>query len=246
MKTLADLKRDAKTGMYEGRMIVRCGSTTDIPEKLRGWRRIQSSNSKAVFFLRDDGKLSELRVEKSSLVEYDGDYLTTYRAGYRDLNDKEKKVMDGWKSYSGTPDFKERAKVDVYTDGSSTYWSKVAYFKKSGMEYLMGLEKQGGLKYDLRTGKVQDDSIKGEVDMKYEIRKAKVVYEDKYIKVERTYKEYDFIATIENKCDYQVCVVVNGEEMYIESNDWAGILADDSGQEILSNLEQGKVEVLEG
>lgn len=34
--------------------------------------------------------------------------------------------------------------------------------------------------------------------------------------------------------------------MYIESNGWAGILADDSGREILGNLEQGKVEVLEG
>ena len=246
MKTLADLKRDAMTGLYEGRMLIRCGSADDIPERLQGWRKIQGANSKAIFFLRDDGNLSELRIEKSSLVEYDDYSLTTYRAGYRDLNDEEKKVMDGWKAYSGTPDFKAQAEADVYTDGSSTYWSEVAYFKKAGKEYLMGHEKQGGLKYDYRTGKVQDDKIKGEVDMKYEIRKAKVVYEDEYIKVERTYKEYDFIATIENKCDYQVCVIVGGEEMYIESDGWAGILADDSGREILGNLEQGKVEVLEG
>ena len=246
MKTLADLKRDAMTGLYEGRMLIRCGSADDIPERLQGWRKIQGANSKAIFFLRDDGNLSELRIEKSSLVEYDGNYLTVYRAGYRDLNNEEKKVMDGWKAYSGTPDFKAQAEADVYTDGSSTYWSEVAYFKKAGKEYLMGHEKQGGLKYDYRTGRVQDDKIKGEVDIKYEIRKAKVVYEDQYIKVNRTYKEYDFIATVENKCDYQVCVVANGEEMYIESNGWAGILADDSGRAMLGNFEQGKVNVLEG
>lgn len=173
MKTLADLKRDAKSGLYEGRMVIRCGSAADIPERLQGWRKIQGANSKAIFFLRDDGKLSELRIEKSSLVEYDDYSLTTYRAGYRDLNDEEKKVMDDWKAYSGTPDFKAQAEADVYTDGSSTYWSEVAYFKKAGKEYLMGHEKQGGLKYDCRAGKVQDDKIKGELDMKYEIRKAK-------------------------------------------------------------------------
>lgn len=40
------------------------------------------------------------------------------------------------------------------------------------MEYLMGNERQRGLKYDSYLMKVQDDSIKGEVGMRYEIRKV--------------------------------------------------------------------------
>lgn len=36
----------------------------------------------------------------------------------------------------------------------------------------MGNERQRGLKYDSYLMKVQDDSIKGEVGMRYEIRKV--------------------------------------------------------------------------
>lgn len=130
------------------------------------------SNSVAIFFQNADGKKSELRLEKSSLIEYDGNSLTVYFAGYRDLNAEERKVMDEWNRISGTPEFKERGRVDALTDGSSTYYEKVAYFRKAGMEYLMGNERQRGLKYDSYLMKVQDDSIKGEVGMRYEIRKV--------------------------------------------------------------------------
>ena len=80
--------------------------------------------------------------------------------------------MDGWHRITSTPEFKERGRVDALTDGSSTYYEKVAYFRKAGMEYLMGLERQCGLKYDNYLMKVQDDSIKGEVGMRYEIRRV--------------------------------------------------------------------------
>ena len=101
MKTLADLKRDAKSGTLEAKMIVRCGST-DIPEQLSGWRKIIDSNSVAIFVLRHDGKKSELPLKKSSLVEYDGDSLTVYSAGLRDLTEQEQRVMDGWKQIAST------------------------------------------------------------------------------------------------------------------------------------------------
>lgn len=172
MKTLADLKRDAKSGTLEGRITFHSMWQEGLPERLQGWRRLVGSNSVAIFFQNADGKKSELRLEKSSLVEYDGSSLTVYFAGYRDLNDAERKVMDGWAAIASTPEHKAQAEVDALTDGSSTYWEKVSYFRKAGMEYLMGLEKQGGLKYDWNLMKVRDDSIKGEVGMRYEIRKV--------------------------------------------------------------------------
>lgn len=172
MKTLADLKRDAKSGTLEGRFTYHSMWQDGLPERLQGWRRIVDSNSVAIFFLTADGRKSELRLEKSSLVEYDGSSLTVYFAGYRDLNEAERRVMDEWNRISSTPDFKAREEADALTDGSSTYWSKVAYFRKAGMEYLMGNEKQHGLKYDWNLMKVRDDSIKGEVGMRYEIRKV--------------------------------------------------------------------------
>lgn len=172
MKTLADLKRDAKSGTLEGRFTFHSMWQDGLPERLQGWRRLVDSNSVAIFFQNADGRKSELRLEKSTLVEYDGNSLTVYFAGYRGLNAEESKVMDEWNRISSTPEFKERGRVDALTDGSSTYYEKVAFFRKAGMEYLMGNERQRGLKYDSYLMKVQDDSIKGEVGMRYEIRKV--------------------------------------------------------------------------
>ena len=95
-------------------MILRCGST-DIPESLQGWRKITGCNSVAIFILRNDGKKSDLPLKKASLVEYDGQTLTTYAAGLRDLTEEEQRVMDGWKKISSTEEFKERAINDAYT-----------------------------------------------------------------------------------------------------------------------------------
>lgn len=169
--TLADLKREAKIGTLEAKMTVRCGAT-NIPEQLQGWRKIVDSNSVAIFIMRPDGRKSELRLEKSSLVDYDGEALIVYNSGCRSLNAMESQVMNGWKEKSNTQEFKRREEIDALTDGSSTYWSKVAYFRNAGMEYLMGCKKERGLKYDFVTRTIQDDRIKGVVSMRYEIRKV--------------------------------------------------------------------------
>lgn len=137
MKTLADLKRDAKTGTLEGRITLHSMLGADLPERLQGCRRIIGSNSVAIFFRAPDGNKIELRLEKSSLIEYDGTSLTVYFAGYRDLNDEERRVMDGWKKISSTPEFKAREEMDALTDGLLTYWEKIFYFRKSGKEYLI-------------------------------------------------------------------------------------------------------------
>lgn len=170
MKTLTDLKKDAKSGEYEARMVVRCGSD-NVPSKLSGWRKIVTANTKSIFFEMNDGNLSELPLSKASLTEYDGERLTIYDAGYRDLNAEEQAVMGKWHEYASTPQFIERQEADALADGSSTYWSEVAFFSKAGKEYLLGNKWQRGLKYDWNRKQVQDERIKGAVSMVYEIRK---------------------------------------------------------------------------
>lgn len=170
MKTLQDLKRDAKSGMYEARMVLRCG-TTDIPERLQGWRKIIGSNSVAIFLMMNDGRKSELTVSRASLVEYDGEYIRQYLAGFRAPTEKEQAVLDEWKSYASEPSFVAQAEADAYTDGTSTYWTEVAFFSKAGYEYLMGCKKKRGMIYDRQRGMVQDDRIKGALFMEYEVRR---------------------------------------------------------------------------
>ena len=171
MKSLAEFKREAKSGELEGKMLIRYGSS-DIPEKFKNWRRIVTSNSVSVFFQTDNGEISQLSLPQASLVEYDGDKLTVYYAGYRDLTAEEQRVMDGWKEKSSTPEFQAQANVDALTDGSSTYWAKVTYFRKAGLEYLMGAKEQRGMVYDYNLRQVRDAKIKGPVCMQYAIRKV--------------------------------------------------------------------------
>lgn len=170
MKTLQDLKRDAKTGMLEARLIIRCGST-DIPERLQGWRKIIGSNSTAIFLMMNDGRKSELPVPRASLVEYDGAYIRQYLAGFRSLTEKEQSFLEEWKRYASEPSFAAQVEADAYTDGTSTYWTKVAFFSKAGYEYLMGFNKKRGMVYNPQKGVVYDDRIKGQLYMEYEVRK---------------------------------------------------------------------------
>lgn len=170
LKTLTDLRRDAKSEKLEGRIVYHWMWKEGLPERLQGWRKITDSNSVAIFFQNKDGRKSELRIERASLVDYDGETLIIYNGAERNLNEKEQHVMDEWNKIAQTEDYKKRAYYDALSDGSSTYYQKLAFFQKAGYEYLLGYEKQHGMKYEWSTGKVYDESIKGDILIKYELR----------------------------------------------------------------------------
>lgn len=158
MKTLAELKKDVASGRLYGKMILRSGMP-EIPEKMSGWRKMEIGGTKKILFVNPDGNKSFLEVDRASLIEYDGESLTTYFPGYRELTEIEKKAMNEWREIE-----KE------LNSSSSIYWKEKYFYQKKGMLYLMGCEKQRGLKYDFNTQQIQDDSIKGEVCLKYEIK----------------------------------------------------------------------------
>ena len=70
---------------------------------------------------------------------------------------------------------------------------------------------------------------------------ANIVYEDDKIKVTETGKDYDFIATIENKTSQTVYIVPeNLEEFYILPVDWVGLLADEEGRTTLEAIRKNR------
>lgn len=160
MKTLAQLKRDAKAGNIEARITYRYG--TEIPERLQGWRRMVNSNSVAIFFKNADGNESQLRFGRAALIEYDENALTVYGIGQRELTDEERAVMDEWNSQ------KDELTKDYY----EPYWAMKYFFEKRHMEHLEGFEFVRGLKYDRNTGKVYDMQVRGDVELRYELRAA--------------------------------------------------------------------------
>ena len=182
--SLAQLKRDAKAGVISAVMTVRAGervSQEDLPERLRGPRKIVASNTTSITFenVSEPDRPSYLWLPKASLVEYTDSYLRIYSPGYREPTKGEQLVLDRWGEIEKTEDYQRRLEADVLTDGSSTYYQKVAFFRGYDMEYLMGYQRQRGMCLDfnrLNAGAkafIQDETVRGAVSLEYKIERVK-------------------------------------------------------------------------
>ena len=70
-----------------------------------------------------------------------------------------------------------------------------------------------------------------------------IIFEDKDICIKKTNKNYDFIATIQNKSNRDLYIDFTNEKMeynddtiIVQAQDWIGILADEKGYEFLQKL----------
>lgn len=146
--SVTQLKRDAKEGIISAVMTVRDGlsvNQADLPERLRGARKIigANSNSLTVENPLDADKPSWLPLPKASLIEYTDQYLRIYAPGYREPNVAEQRVLDEWKTIENSEQYQKQVEADCLTDGSSTYYQKMAFFRKHNMEYLFGTKQKG-------------------------------------------------------------------------------------------------------
>ena len=75
----------------------------------------------------------------------------------------------------------------------------------------------------------------------------KVIFENEVIKISKTDKNYDFIAVVENKTDKKAKIRFFDDEVeniIIEPNDWVGLLADEEGYLVLTELETERFDVI--
>lgn len=73
-----------------------------------------------------------------------------------------------------------------------------------------------------------------------------IIFEDAQIVIKTTGKNYDFIATIENKTNKEICIIFANDEIDpIVVNDWVGILADNNGYQSLAALQNSEFEVVQ-
>ena len=159
MKTLAEFKRDAATGKMSLELVERFGST-NIIERLQGIRKISKVRTAAVVLVNQNGSESELRFDSAKLVDYDGESLTIYSPGKRELTDEEKSVLAEWKKIQ-----EEYEQKNPYSD---TYWRKKAYFSKSSCPWLEGFGMVRGKMYQ-NDGYVLDNAVKGDAILKYKV-----------------------------------------------------------------------------
>lgn len=165
MYTLAQFKRELQNGEIKGlELIERRGEplkdTCVVP--------IYKVHSNS-FTLNRDGVESWVWFPPASLFEYDGEYMRMYSSGTRELNDLEKQVMLNWQRIENSPEYEERTRVDMLTDGSSTYYQKKRYFENSPCPYLFS--EQNNKRYDPVKKVVYDPKVKGICALCYRVYK---------------------------------------------------------------------------
>ncbi len=162
-KSLAQLKRDANSGTLSAELVYRFGM--EIPERLKGVRKITRSNSRAIFFQNADGRESECRIISAALCEYSEDTIKIFRFGSRPLSAEESSVLSAW----GVEEEQYMVRNPHWFYGNGLYWKKKAFFHERKMDYLLGYEFINGKKYDHATGNVFDYSVRGDLELEYKI-----------------------------------------------------------------------------
>lgn len=159
--TLAQLKREANAQSISAEMIYRYGE--EIPERLRGIRKATRANTVSVFFQNADGRESELSIKAASLIEYDGETLTIYEAGTRELTEEETRILNKANA--------ERAAYEAKYPYSESYFIAPNYIKRNypDFEYLAGYETKRGKRYNQHNNTITDNAIKGAAIIKYKI-----------------------------------------------------------------------------
>ncbi len=170
MKTLADLKRDLKVGV-KIKMIFNHneGNSERIKQYMQVERYIVKTKSNGVEISKnkEDKKGSFLDFPKASLTEYKDNIFTIYGAGFREMTKEEKRIRDNVPSHR--KENKEAVMQEALCDGSGFDWKDKQYYKDNNAEYLAGHETVRGLCYHYNTEKIEDDTIKGEKELAYEI-----------------------------------------------------------------------------
>lgn len=106
MKTRAQLFRDLKGKNITLELVERFGSK-NINDSIKGKRKIGKVNTVGCTLINKEGKKSELTIPKASLIEYTGDYLKIFTPGYRELDEKEKRILKEWYKIANEEDLKK-------------------------------------------------------------------------------------------------------------------------------------------
>lgn len=165
MKTMADLKRDAKSGKIRFELIEHFGKTGEaIPERLRGIRDVASVNTVAINLRNARGEESELRFGRAALFAYDGRTLTVYNPGYRALTEQERMVIEG-----------EAAVREEYQrkyPHDDPYWTVKRYYENSPCPWMYGFKTVSGKRYQRGEDRVRDAAVRGDAILKYRVLAA--------------------------------------------------------------------------
>jgi hypothetical protein len=167
MLSYAQMMRDFKSKNISLEMTYRFGN--EIPEKLKGLRKVTKVQTKAIYLLRSDGKESWLELPNAKLVYCDEKRLSIYSIGKRELTEEENKLMQEWKAITETEDYKKKMEYDVLTDYHACFYQEKRFWTEKDMLHLFGTNWVKGMKRDHNSNMVFDSKIKGDLQLEYRL-----------------------------------------------------------------------------
>jgi hypothetical protein len=160
MQTLADLKRRMIPGV---KLIIVSRFGQSVPQEMCE-RELVKVQTNSWCFKTAHKPAAWLDIPKASLLEITDNGFKIYGTGSRPLNAQEKALKDGYEAIRN----RKQEEIDMLSDGSTSYYQEKAYYREHNANYLMGHEKQRGMRYCFNTGLVQDDNIKGALELEYQ------------------------------------------------------------------------------
>ena len=169
LRTLADLKRELNIG--DSLTLIEAPAWPNH-RYLNVKRYVVKKQSNGIHLSPQKGaqKGSVLDFVNAKLTEYDGKEIRIYGAGHRRLTPEEQIVLDNRPSRRS--ENAELVENDIYTDGSTTYYMDLAYFKQKGMEYLHSSRGTKRIDYNTAPFSIIDEQIKGNLHLRYSIEKS--------------------------------------------------------------------------
>jgi len=166
-KTLADLKREAKSGTLNLELVEWFGKTgEDIPERLRGIRQVKG-RSNSIILINAKGEKSYLEFSYSNLIDYTPETLTLYNFGIRELTEEEQAEYQRGRE--------EQERYDKANPYSESYWYMKDWWNNCKFPYLSGdSDFIHGKRLTWQDGKpmIYDKTIRGRKNLVYKVHYA--------------------------------------------------------------------------
>jgi hypothetical protein len=162
MQTLSDFKRELIKGKAIKLIYAKITHADD--KRINLVRYIVKTQGNGVYLNSDKTatKGAYLEFPKASLTTIKGNTISIHEAGYRPLNEQEAKAR------ANIPRDPKQEEIDALSDGSTMYWRIKKYYSDLGLSYLHG-EKHASLRYNYNDNNIQDDNIKGDISLTYEL-----------------------------------------------------------------------------
>lgn len=167
VKSMCEFREHASSGTMYLEVVEKQGCIGDeLPETVRGIRRVVSANGSGIKVQNPNGTTNSIHFLSAKLMEYQDKVLTIYEPGYRPVTAQEQELLDECQRL--VEECQEK------TPERNPYWVRANFLNNCPCPWLMGTAPVRGKQY-MPDGTVRDSAIRGKVSIRYKVHLHKTL-----------------------------------------------------------------------